>query len=327
MSILVTGAAGFIGYHVCTALLQRGESVLGVDNMDGRLYGTRLKKFRQDRLLEWPDFTAYRADVADEAFTAHPNMDFKAVIHLAAHAGIRSPVPPDEVARSNVVGFTNVMEYARRYDLPVIYASSSSVYGASAAVNQAPRRKLEYPMSLYAATKRADELIAEAYAHQFNLPIIGLRFFTVYGTWGRPDMVVWKFAESILRGEPVKLHANGYRFRDFTHVSDAVQGVLATLEMVDNPERQPGRRQRIYDIGTERQTGVRQLAEKLGAALGVTPTIVNSGVAPMSDVPSTLANLEYAVDDLRYCPRMSLDDGLAEFAAWLRKYREETSNG
>ena len=282
MTILVTGVAGFIGSHVAAALLARGDRVVGIDNLNS-YYDPRLKAARLDRLREAAAFEFVEGDVSDratmEALTAaHPTMS--AIVHLAAQAGVRhSLVDPYAYVTSNVMGHLVVLEAARRLKglRHLVYASTSSVYGANADMPFREADRVDTPMSLYAATKRADELMSYAYAHLFGLPQTGLRFFTVYGPWGRPDMAYYSFARSIVAGEPIVLYDGGLLKRDFTYIDDIVAGVVGALD------RPPTEGTRLLNIGNHRGEEVRELLRLLEDALGM-KAIVRSAPRPAVDV-------------------------------------------
>lgn len=316
MTILLTGAAGFIGYHVAEALLARGERVIGVDDLNP-YYDVLLKEARLARLARWPGFSFHRGDVADEGMMlsfaeTEPGID--RIVHFAAQAGVRySLVAPFAYARSNVLGHLVVLELARR--LPrlrhLVYASSSSVYGA----NRYPFReddRVDQPTSLYAASKRADELMSESYRHLFGLPQTGLRFFTVYGPWGRPDMAYYAFALAIARGEPVTLYEGGRLRRDFTFIDDIVAGVLGCL---DHPPAEG--EHRLVNLGNHRSESVADLIAHLEQGLG-RRAILLEAPRPRADVEVTFAEIERAREICGFTPRTSLAEGIARFLAWFR---------
>lgn len=320
MTIIVTGAAGFVGFHVAAALLDRGEAVVGVDNVND-YYDVCLKAARLARLEGRPGFTFYRADIADRAamervFTAHP--ECRRIVHLAAQAGVRhSMVDPYAYVTSNVMGHVTLLEAARR--LPVldhlVYASSSSVYGGNRKLPFAETDPVDAPVSLYAATKRCDELIAHAYGHLYAMPLTGLRFFTVYGPWGRPDMAYYGFAEAIMAGRPITLFDGGALKRDFTYIDDIVQGVLAVLDSVPVAGMAP----RVFNIGNNRSELVSRLVHLLEANLGRTARII-SAPRPVADVEETWADID-AISALGFRPATTLDAGIAGFATWFLGYR------
>ena len=320
MTVIVTGAAGFVGMYVAEALLDRGEAVVGIDNLND-YYDVRLKEARLARLDARRDFTFQRADVADrdamEAIVArHP--DVRHVVHLAAQAGVRhSMVDPYAYVTSNVMGHTCILEAMRR--LPrldhLVYASSSSVYGGNTKLPFAETDPVDTPVSLYAATKRADELISHAYTHLYGLPQTGLRFFTVYGPWGRPDMAYYGFAEAIMAGRPITLYEGGALRRDFTYITDIVQGVLAAL---DHPPA-AGEPQRLLNIGNNRSELVSRLVELLEASLG-RRAVIESVPRPVADVVETWADVD-AIRRLGYEPTIPIESGIAQFAAWFLDYK------
>ena len=324
MTAIVTGAAGFVGMHVAEALLDRGEAVVGIDNVND-YYDTRLKEARLARLDARRGFTFQRADVADrdamEAIIArHP--DARHVVHLAAQAGVRhSMVDPYAYVTSNVMGHTCILEAARR--LPqldhLVYASSSSVYGGNTKLPFAETDPVDTPVSLYAATKRADELISHAYTHLYGLPQTGLRFFTVYGPWGRPDMAYYGFAEAIMAGRPITLYEGGALRRDFTYITDIVQGVLAAL---DHPPA-AGEPPRVLNIGNNRSELVSRLVELLEASLG-RRAVIESVPRPVADVVETWADVD-AIRRLGYEPTTSLESGITQFAAWFLDYKRRNA--
>lgn len=323
MTILVTGAAGFIGYHIAAALLDRGEQVIGVDNVNP-YYDVRLKDARLDRLAVRNGFAFHRLDIADrepmEALAAaHP--DIHVIVHLAAQAGVRySLQDPHAYVRSNVMGHLVIMEIARR--LPalrhLVYASSSSVYGANRTLPFHETDRVDTPLSLYAATKRADELMGYAYAHLFGLPQTGLRFFTVYGPWGRPDMAYYSFARAIAAGEPITLFDDGRLKRDFTYIDDIVAGVIGCLDKPPLVERPAAR---VLNIGNNQAEEVRTLVALLEQALG-RKAVVRFAPRPAADVEETFASIDEISALTGFVPRTPLADGIAKFAAWFKEWHE-----
>ena len=319
MEAIVTGAAGFVGMHVAEALLDRGETVVAVDNLNS-YYDVRLKQARLARLQGRPGFTFFRGDIADretmDALVAqHP--DTRHIVHLAAQAGVRhSMVDPYAYVTSNVMGHTCVLEAARR--LPrlehLVYASSSSVYGGNRKLPFAETDAVDTPVSLYAATKRADELISHAYWHLYGLPQTGLRFFTVYGPWGRPDMAYYGFAEAIMAGRPITVYEGGALRRDFTYVADIVQGVLAVLGHPPGAGQPP----QLFNIGNNRSEQVSRLVELLEQALG-RKAVVHSAPRPIADVEETWADVD-AISRFGFRPATTLEQGVARFAEWFVAY-------
>jgi UDP-glucuronate 4-epimerase len=320
MSILVTGAAGFIGSHVATALLARGDSVLGIDNLND-YYDVSLKEARLAQLAGRPGFSFARIDIADRAATEdlaarHPDID--RIIHLAAQAGVRySLINPHAYVASNVVGQLNMLELARR--LPrlkhFVYASSSSVYGANTKLPFSIEDRVDQPISLYAATKRAGELMAMTHSRLHGLPCTGLRFFTVYGPWGRPDMSAFLFAKAILAGQPIRVFNNGDMKRDFTFIEDIVAGVVAANE------RPPGDglRHRLYNLGSHRSEPLMRFIGLIEQACG-RKAIMEMAPLQAGDVPDTYADIEASTRDLGFMPRVNIDEGIPRFIAWFRDY-------
>lgn len=318
MTVLVTGAAGFIGYHVAEALLQRGEAVVGVDNLNP-YYDVRLKQARLDRLRARPGFEFYELDVSDRDAVAplFERHGFSEIVHLAAQAGVRhSLVDPYAYVQTNVMGHLVMLEAARRVPAlrHFVYASSSSVYGANRSLPFRETDRVDTPVSLYAATKRADELMGHAYAHLFALPQTGLRFFTVYGPWGRPDMAYFSFAKAILTGEPITLYDGGRLKRDFTYIDDIVAGVLGCLAHPPAGGNVPAR---VLNIGNHRCEEVRELVALLERALGRN-AIVRSGPRPKLDVEETYADVDAIAALTGFQPSTSLAEGVPRFVAWFR---------
>jgi UDP-glucuronate 4-epimerase len=320
VTVLVTGAAGFIGYHVTAALLGRGARVIGVDDLNP-YYDVRLKEARLARLEAQPDFAFHRLNIADadavQALFA-ANQDADRIVHLAAQAGVRhSMEQPFAYAGSNMTGHLVVLEAARR--LPrlrhFVYASSSSVYGANAALPFAETDRVDAPLSLYAASKRADELMSHAYAHLFGMPQTGLRFFTVYGPWGRPDMAYYAFARAIAAGQPITLYDDGRLKRDFTYIDDVVDAVLGCLE---RPPAEPPPA-RLLNIGNHRSEPVRELVRLLEQALG-RAAIIQSTPRPAADVTETFAAIDRIAALTGFAPRTSLAEGIPRFVAWFRAW-------
>jgi UDP-glucuronate 4-epimerase len=320
MTILLTGVAGFIGYHVAEALVARGERVLGVDNLNA-YYDVRLKQARLAQLDGKPGFTFHAADVADrEAIhgLVRQNSDIAAIVHLAAQAGVRhSLTDPYSYVQSNVMGHVVILEGALL--LPklrhLVYASSSSVYGANASPPFREADRVDTPISVYAATKRADELISHAYAHLHGLPQTGLRFFTVYGPWGRPDMAYYSFARAIVAGEPITLYEGGTLRRDFTYIDDIVTGVVGCLD------RPPGGLlpARVLNIGNHRSEPVSTLVGLLERALE-RQAVVRETPRPPADVAETFASIDAIAALTGYAPRTSLEEGIPRFVTWFKAW-------
>jgi UDP-glucuronate 4-epimerase len=317
MAILVTGAAGFIGFHTARALLARGEQVIGVDRVDD-YYDTRLKEARLAQLAR-PSFTLVRADVADrDAMLALASPEITHVVHLAAQAGVRfSMIDPYAYVSSNVMGQVVMLELARA--LPrlehFVYASSSSVYGLNIDLPFTETDRVDHPSSLYAATKRSGELISHAYTHLYGLQQTGLRFFTVYGPWGRPDMAYYSFAAAITAGEPITLYDEGRLKRDFTYIDDIVAGVLGTM---DRPPA-AGEGPRVLNIGNHRSETVRHLVALLEASLG-RRAVLRNAPRPAADVEETWADVDAIGRLTGFAPSTTLEEGIPRFAAWFRDY-------
>jgi UDP-glucuronate 4-epimerase len=319
MAILLTGAAGFIGYHVAAALLGRGESVIGVDSLDP-YYDVRLKRARLERLAALPQFRFHQASIADRGAMAavmaeHPGID--RIVHLAAQAGVRhSMIDPWSYATSNLTGHLVMLETARH--LPglrhLVYASSSSVYGANTTLPFRETDRVDTPLSLYAATKRADELMSHAYAHLYGIPQTGLRFFTVYGPWGRPDMAYYSFARAIMAGEPITVYDGGHLKRDFTYVDDIVAGVIGTLD--HPPPAAPSPPQRVLNIGNNRSETVATLIALLEQSLGRRATL-HHAPRPAADVEETCAAVDAIAALTGFSPSTPLAVGIPRFAAWF----------
>ncbi|MFN3232449.1 MAG: NAD-dependent epimerase/dehydratase family protein [Alphaproteobacteria bacterium] len=320
MTVLVTGAAGFIGFHVARALLDRGEQVLGIDNLNA-YYEVALKEARLAELAGRNGFAFERVDFADEKALADavPPEKLSAIVHLGAQAGVRYSLEnPRAYAQSNLVGHLNILELARRAPAlaHLVYASSSSVYGGNTKQPFSESDAVDHPVSLYAATKRADELMSDSYAHLFDVPQTGLRFFTVYGPWGRPDMATWLFTEALLNDKPIRLFNNGKLKRDFTYIDDIVAGTLSVLDSPPEGERP----HRVYNIGNNRPEEVTRLIEIIEAETGKTATINNEPLQP-GDVEETYADIDAISRDHGFAPTTSLEDGMRAFIAWYRDYR------
>jgi UDP-glucuronate 4-epimerase len=320
VSVWLTGAAGFIGYHLALALLARGELVLGIDNLND-YYDVRLKEARLARLASKPGFSFRRMDVADRETVlgfAGEHTDITTIVHLAAQAGVRhSLIDPYAYVQSNVMGHLVMLEAALR--LPklrhVVYASSSSVYGANQALPFSEKDRVDTPLSVYAASKQADELISHAYAHLHGLPQTGLRFFTVYGPWGRPDMAYYRFAEAITAGEPITLYEGGALRRDFTYIDDIVAGVAGCLDL---PPEAP-LPHRVLNIGNHQSEPVSTLVRLLEKALGQ-QAIVREAPRPLADVRETFAAIDVIAALTGFAPRTSLEEGIPRFVAWFKSW-------
>lgn len=312
MTVLVTGTAGFIGYHVARALLEQGREVVGYDNLNP-YYSVALKQARHQRLAAFQRFTAVEADLCrrerlEEVFRRHAP---RLVCHLAAQAGVRySLVNPHAYEESNLAGFLNVLEMCRHFRVErLVYASSSSVYGGQAKVPFSEEDRVDHPVSLYAATKKANELMACTYTHLYGLPTVGLRLFTVYGPWGRPDMAIWLFTEAIRAGRPIQVFGHGAMRRDFTYVDDAVRGILAALDTSGLAPYE------IFNIGNNQPEQLLDLIAHLEALLG---KAARKEMLPMQpgDVPATWADIGKAHRQLGFDPATPLLRGLERFVAW-----------
>ncbi|MFP4294872.1 MAG: NAD-dependent epimerase [Halothiobacillaceae bacterium] len=332
MKTLVTGAAGFIGSHVCARLLDAGDEVLGVDNLND-YYDVRLKEARLARFADRPGFTFLRLDVADRAGISalFEKSGIERVVHLAAQAGVRYSLEnPHAYVDSNLVGFVNLLEGCRHAGVRhLVYASSSSVYGANETLPFSVHDNVDHPLSLYAATKKANELMAHTYAHLYGLPSTGLRFFTVYGPWGRPDMALFKFTRAILAGEPIDVFNHGRHRRDFTYIDDIVEGILRTLARVPagNPQwsgtdPDPGSSRapwRVYNIGNSRPVELLRYIEVIEEAVG-RKAVKNLLPMQPGDVPDTFADVEDLQRDVGYRPATPVEEGVARFVDWYRTY-------
>jgi UDP-glucuronate 4-epimerase len=331
-TILVTGAAGFIGFHTARKLLAGGREVVGVDNLND-YYSVRLKEDRLAQLAGEPRFRFQRLDLADGAAAARlfQGQRFDAVAHLAAQPGVRYSLDhPQLYVQSNLVGMANVLEGCRHGGVKhLVFASSSSVYGADTATPFSVRHRVDHPLSLYAATKKADELLAHAYSHLYRLPATGLRFFTVYGPWGRPDMAVSLFTEAIVAGRPIDVFNYGRMRRDFTYVDDVVEGVVRVLDRVPQPNPRWSGDQpdpatstapyRLYNIGNSRPVELLRLVELLEACLG-RKAVKNLLPMQPGDVLETCADTDDLAADVGFRPSTPIEEGIARFVQWYRGY-------
>jgi UDP-glucuronate 4-epimerase len=328
MTTLVTGAAGFIGFHVSERLMARGERVIGLDNVND-YYSTRLKRDRLAQLgRRGGEFSFVEVDFADNgALTAAAaNIQFDRIVHLGAQAGVRYSIEnPHAYVHSNLVGHLNMLELARaRRSAHMVYASSSSVYGGNDTLPFRVEDRVDQPLSLYAATKKADELISETYAHLYRLPQTGLRFFTVYGPWGRPDMAMWIFTKAILEGRPIDVFGEGNMRRDFTFIDDIVTGIVAAL---DNPPPDDGEAKaggsksphRLYNIGNNRSEELTHMISLIEAACG---REAEKRLMPLQagDVRDTYADISAIHGDLGFTPATSIGEGIPRFVEWYKSY-------
>ncbi|MBM3493883.1 MAG: NAD-dependent epimerase [Armatimonadetes bacterium] len=330
--ILVTGSAGFIGYHTCDALLSRGDAVVGLDNVNA-YYEVLLKEARLARLTGRRGFEFERVDVADlqGLRSAFERTKPRAVIHLAAQAGVRYSLQnPHAYVESNLVGFVNLLECCRHGKVEhLVYASSSSVYGANTLMPFSVHHNVDHPVSLYAATKKANELMAHTYSHLYRLPTTGLRFFTVYGPWGRPDMALFLFTRAILEGKPIDLFNQGRMRRDFTYIDDIVEGVVRTLDRIpegssewsgDHPDPGTSRAPyRVYNIGNNQPVELMEFVAAIEDAIG---RKAEKRFMPMQpgDVPATWADVDDLMRDTGFRPATPIREGVRRFVAWYREY-------
>lgn len=322
-SVLLTGAAGFVGFHVAEALLARGVRVTGVDSLTD-YYPVSLKQARLARLTPHPLFAFHPVDVADHrALKEAPGVrEADVVIHLAAQAGVRYSIDnPFAYGHANLQGHLSVLELVRHHPRRprLVYASSSSVYGANTKVPFSESDRVDHPVSLYAATKRSCELMSESYARLYGLQQVGLRFFTVYGPWGRPDMAYWTFTRNILEGRPIEVFNNGDMQRDFTFISDIVAGVLSVA--LDAPRRPAAGPHRIYNIGNNRPVALGRFIEIIEAAAGVKAVTVMSPMQP-GDVHATFADIDTLARDHGFSPSTPLEEGIPRFVDWYRAYTQ-----
>ena len=333
MTTLVTGAAGFIGYHVSRALLARGESVIGIDNLNP-YYDPKLKENRlaELRKLEKPNFRFEKVDFSDaDALAAVlAGVEFDQIVHLGAQAGVRYSLEnPRAYIAANVMGHLNLLELARgRGVRHFVYASSSSVYGGNTSLPFRVEDRVDHPISLYAATKKADELMSETYAHLFRIPSTGLRFFTVYGPWGRPDMAMWIFTKKILAGEPIEVFNHGEMRRDFTYVDDIVAGIIVCLEAppLDDGAPKAGGSvapHRLYNIGNHRSEELMRMIALIEKACGRKARLEMLPIQP-GDVPETYADITAIQNELGFQPATPIDTGIPAFVRWYKEYHQLT---
>ncbi|WP_157215705.1 NAD-dependent epimerase/dehydratase family protein [Flavisphingomonas formosensis] len=329
MAILITGAAGFIGSHVAERLMARGDAVIGIDSLND-YYSVALKQDRLARLRErygdlfrfaQVDFSNHVA--LDAALT---DADITGIVHLGAQAGVRYSLEnPRAYVQANLVGHVNMLEVARaRKGVPMVYASSSSVYGGNETLPFRVEDRVDHPLSLYAATKKADELMSETYAHLYRMPLTGLRFFTVYGPWGRPDMAMWIFTKAILAGQPIPVFNHGRMQRDFTYIEDIVTGVVAALDNPppdDGAEKAGGSRapHRLYNIGNHRSEELTKVISLIETACGREALRDYQPIQP-GDVPATYADISAIQRDLGFAPTTTIDVGVPAFVSWYRDY-------
>ncbi|MYL25796.1 MULTISPECIES: NAD-dependent epimerase [Halomonadaceae] len=332
MRILVTGTAGFIGSHVAHRLLDRGDEVIGVDNVND-YYDVSLKEARLARLTPREGFTEERLDIADREGMARLFSEYQPqrVVHLAAQAGVRYSIEnPNAYVDANLVGHMNILEGCRHNGVEhLVYASSSSVYGANESMPFSVHDNVDHPLSLYAASKKANELMSHTYSHLYRLPTTGLRFFTVYGPWGRPDMALFIFTKRILNGEPIDVFNHGHHQRDFTYIDDIVEGVIRTLDHVATPNPEwsgadpdsgtSNAPYRLYNIGSNNPVELSRFIEVLEECLG---RKAEKNYLPMQpgDVPATYADVQDLIEDVGYRPETPVETGIRNFVDWYRDF-------
>lgn len=337
MKILVTGVAGFIGYHLCARLLKENNEIIGIDNVND-YYDVNLKKARLELLNSHKNFSFHQSDIANKTTIEKlfSENQFDGVVNLAAQAGVRYSIEnPHAYIDSNILGFTNILEGCRHTNVKhLVFASSSSVYGSNTQYPWSEKDNVDHPMALYAVTKKANELMAHSYASLYNLPCTGLRFFTVYGPWGRPDMALFKFTKNILEDKPIDVYNNGDMIRDFTYIDDIINGILPTIDHPAKPNADwsgeapdPATSYapfRIYNIGSSNPITLAAFIETIEKALGKT---AKKNLLPMQagDVYSTFANTSALKRDFQYQPKTSIEEGINKFVAWYQAYYKADS--
>ncbi len=328
MKVLVTGAAGFIGFHLTLALLERDDEVVGIDNLND-YYDPALKQLRLDEIAKHSkcsNFEFIKADISDRGLMEQLFADnsFDVVVNLAAQAGVRYSLEnPHAYVESNLVGFVNILEGCRHSKVKhLVYASSSSVYGMNVKQPFSTDDRVDYPISLYAATKKSNELMAHTYSHLYNIPTTGLRFFTVYGPYGRPDMAYYKFTKAILNGDPIDVYNNGVMKRDFTYIDDIVEGVVRVMDKTPPPNKNKYSMAkppyRIYNIGNNNPVTLRDFISAIEEACGVK---ANKNLLPMQpgDVPVTYAQVDKLINDVGFKPSTNIEFGLSKFVNWFKR--------
>lgn len=332
MNVLITGAAGFIGFHLANRLLTEGHTVIGVDNMND-YYDVALKQSRLDRLKQHSAFTFYQTDLADltglmSVFDSHP---LDVVVNMAAQAGVRFSIEnPQEYLKSNMQGFLNLLECCRKVKIGhLIYASSSSVYGLNKKMPLSTEDSVDHPVSFYAATKKSNELMAHTYSHLYSIPTTGLRFFTVYGPWGRPDMALFKFTKSILAGQPIDVYNHGEMYRDFTYIDDIVESMVRLLDKAPQPDSSWSVEQggvasssapyALYNIGNSHPVKLLDYIKTLEEALGIKAQLNLMPMQP-GDVMNTSADTAPLYQKIDYKPSTPINRGVAEFVRWYKDY-------
>jgi UDP-glucuronate 4-epimerase len=330
--IIVTGSAGFIGYSLCIKLLERGDNIIGIDNHND-YYDPKIKDARIERLIKYPNYKHYRADLSDQNSIdiIFKNHKPRKVVNLAAQAGVRYSIEnPLVYINSNIVGFAYILENCRNHDVEhLVYASTSSVYGANTRMPFSEHDNINHPLSVYAASKKSNELMAHAYSYLYKLPTTGLRFFTVYGPWGRPDMALFKFTKAILEEKPIDVFNHGNHTRDFTYIDDIVEGVIKTLDDAatsniewnsDDPDPASSKAPwRIYNIGNNNPVKLMDYIDALEKALGK-KAIINFLPLQLGDVPNTFANVSNLTKKFDYKPSTKVIDGISNFVKWYKDY-------
>ena len=331
MSILVTGAAGFVGYFLSLRLLEAGEEVYGIDSLNA-YYDVQIKRDRLAQLKAFDNFTFEQLDLSDRTATAYlfENHAFECVVNLAAQAGVRYSIEnPLAYADSNLLGFINVLEGCRHSKVGhLVFASSSSVYGQNRKVPFSTDDKVDHPVSLYAATKKSNELMAHAYSHLYDLPVTGLRFFTVYGPWGRPDMAYFLFVDAIAKNQPIKVFNEGQMKRDFTYIDDVVEGIMRvmkkpqaklTKEEADAQGKETTAPYKVYNIGNHSPVTLMDFITTIEKAMGKEAEKIMMPMQ-MGDVPATYADVSELMDDVGFKPDTPLSEGIQKFVDWYREY-------
>jgi len=332
MKVLVTGVAGFIGFHLALALLERDDEVVGIDNLNN-YYNPALKQLRLDEIAKhskYSNFSFVNADISERSFTMEFFADnsFDVVVNLAAQAGVRYSIEnPHVYVESNLVGFANILEGCRHSKIKhLVYASSSSVYGMNVKQPFSTEDRVDYPISLYAATKKSNELMAHTYSHLYNIPTTGLRFFTVYGPYGRPDMAYYKFTKAILNGDPIDVYNNGAMKRDFTYIDDIIEGVVRVIDKIPTPQKNKYSTAKppyfIYNIGNNNPVTLREFISAIEKACGMK---ANKNFLPMQpgDVPSTYADIDNLIESIDFKPTTSIHDGISNFLNWYLNFHKK----
>lgn len=322
-NILVTGAAGFIGFYVCQDILNKGDNIFGIDNLNN-YYDVNLKKHRLQQLKNYDKFSFYQINIANtnDLVELFNNNNFDYVIHLAAQAGVRYSLEnPYAYVDSNLVGFVNILEGCRHSKIKhLVYASSSSVYGANKKIPFSTKDNVDFPISLYAATKKANELMAYTYSHLYQIPTTGLRFFTVYGPWGRPDMAYFLFTKAIMEGSPIKVFNHGKMKRDFTYIDDIVEGIVRVSDKIpQGSELNNNVPAKVYNIGNNQPVQLMTFIEVLEKCIGKKAIKEFLPMQP-GDVPMTYADIDDLIKDVGFSPRTSIEEGLDKFVKWYNPY-------